>query len=105
MEEVRALATIARVSRSECQFAGILPTKVDLRTNETQDQLLNLAQAFQEQVWPVIPKDDKCRLAQRAGKTLWEAHPECRALNGVEMNGRLRGGYRQALGRLLELVE
>lgn len=104
VQEIHSMSAVLIGSRSNCELGGVLPTFVEQITNETQDQLSNLAGAFKDMVWPVIPKDNQCRLAHRAGQTLWEAFPKSRALNGFTIKGKERGGYRQALERLLELV-
>ena len=104
VQEIHSLSAVLLASRSECELGGVLPTFVDQITNETQDQLANMARAFGEAIWPIIPRDNQCRLCHRAGKTLWEEYPKSRALNGFVIKGKEQGGYRQALARLLEMM-
>lgn len=90
-EIMTSLAAVKLASRSECELAGILPTFYDKVTNESQMQLVNLAEAFGELVWAPIAQDNSCRVANRKGKTLWEIP-----------RGRALAGYEGALGKVLE---
>jgi len=81
-------------------FIGVLPTFWERTTRESQEQLQMLVEMFGEQGWPPIPLDVKAREAPAHGQTLWEYAPGTRALNGVEIGGVRRGGYRQVLARL-----
>lgn len=98
------LRTLGAVNRrgGHATLAGIVPTFYDRATNETQLQLEHLAGAFKDSIWPVIPTDVKIRAANRAGKTLWEYSPKCRALVGIAGMG---GGYLSVLERLIHLVK
>lgn len=84
-----------------CALAGVLPTFFDRVTVESQKQLENLAAGFKGMVWPMIPQDARVRPANRAGKTLWEYAPGCRALVGLAGIG---GGYQSVLSRMMDIV-
>lgn len=104
-----SLADVHRMKRSVCQVAGILPTFYDRVTGESQKQLEHLVGQFKRLVLPPIPQDTVCREASRAGKTLFEYAPECRAMIGVQSvarNGdqRTAGGYMAVIGRLMEVM-
>jgi chromosome partitioning protein len=79
---------------------GILPTFWDRTTNESEHQLEYLARTFGRDLWPPIPLDVKAREAPAHGETLWEYARDCRALNGVALDGQMIGGYVAALERL-----
>jgi len=82
--------------RTHCRISGILPTRYDRTTNETQRQLASLLDSpLKGLVYPPVPQDVTVREANRAGRSLWEYAPMCRA---VQL------GYEPALGRLLELA-
>jgi len=88
------------------QFLGVLPTFWERTTNEGRQQLEFLAQQFGRLVWEPIPLDVKAREAAAHGQTLWEYAPDCRALQGVVLNGgqaqdRRVGGYVHAVERLI----
>lgn len=100
LEIIRTLATVNQKGGA-CQMAGIVPTFYDRQTNETQQQLENLAAAFKGQLWPMIPVDNQVRLANRAGKSLWEFAPRGRAVCGVDQ----AGGYASVLDRVLSLLD
>lgn len=99
-EILQSLQSVLRTSNSRCKVAGVLPTFYDKVTRESHDQLINLATGFKSYLWPVIPADTACRVANREGKTLWEFDPKCRALTG----GNQPGGYMEALKRLMRLL-
>jgi len=72
-------------------------------TTESQDQLTKLVQVFGRLVWPAVPQDTRCRVATRAGQTIWEYAPESSAVVGFS-NGQYRiGGYAAVLDRMLEV--
>lgn len=64
----------------KCEVAGILPTFWERTTKESLKQLENLVSAFGDYCWAPVPVDTRARAASRAGKTLWEYAPKCRAL-------------------------
>ena len=100
-----SLADVHRMKRSVCQLGGILPTFYDRVTGESQKQLEHLVGQFKRLVLPPIPQDTVCREASRAGKTLFEFAPECRAMKGVSTAAnKSAGGYLAAMGRLLEVM-
>lgn len=102
---LESLADIHRRGRTGCQLLGILPTFYDRVTGESQKQLEHLVAAFKKYILPPIPQDTVCREASRAGKSLYEFAPSCRALVGMPNGrGKLVGGYMQALERLEEMI-
>lgn len=104
VEVVRSLSSVVRVSTSNCTLAGIVPTFFDRQTTETQEQLTNLVNCYKGDVMPVIPQDVACRRSNRAGQTLWEYAPHCRALVGNCTGPGVRyGGYCEVLDRLMSL--
>lgn len=92
-EILSTLKSIQRIRLSTCKLIGILPTFFDRQTRESQDQLEHLASAFSSYLWAPIPIDASCRVANRAGKTLWESKSR-----------RALPAYRQALMRVQELL-
>lgn len=96
--------SLAQLGALDARFLGILPTMWERTTNESQDQLTNLANQFQKLVWPPIPLDVHARECTACGQTLYEYMPATRALDGVLIRDRQVGGYRQVQGRLLEEV-
>jgi chromosome partitioning protein len=100
VEVLRTLSSIRRFSNSACEIGGIVPTFYDRQTTETQEQLENLVSVFGELVYPVVPVDTVCRKAHRAGKTLFEFAPKCRALIGYP---ELPCGYTSVINRILKL--
>jgi chromosome partitioning protein len=106
-ELLKTLQMITSSSRSNCKLAGIIPTFFDRQTNETQGQLANLAAEYGQWVWPPIPIDVNCRVANRKGKTLYEYAPLSRALVGIGGEvyaGPSIGGYSACLDRLMVLL-
>jgi len=100
-----SLQTVRRISRSECELAGIIPVKYNRTTSEAHDQLIHLATAFKKLVLPPIPQDAKCVEAVRARQTLWEYAPKCRALQGfTNGGGNLIGGYGQVIDRISRVL-
>lgn len=103
-----ALASAAALNQAEVfkgRFLGILPTLWERTTNESHAQLEMLAQQFGRLVWPPIPQDVKAREAPAHGQTLLEYAPGCRAIVGVEINGKMVGGYSAALERVMREAE
>ena len=94
--------SLHKAQRSQCRLAGILPTMLDRRTNESIMQLKNLVANLGAKVWPPIPYDIHVQEAARAGKTLFEFNPRTRALIGVPSpdGSTYIGGYMQAIARL-----
>jgi chromosome partitioning protein len=99
-DALASVAALKKVGRFEGQFLGVLPTFWERTTKESHEQFQGLIEQFEELVWPPIPRDVKAREAPAYGQTLWEYAPRCRALMGVEMDGRRVGGYAQVLRRL-----
>ena len=101
------LLTMGEVARRGHRFKGysILPTFFERTTRETLAQLKELTSTFTNRVWPPIPQDTRVRESSAYGKTLWEYAPESPAVTGYA-NGRQHiGGYRQALERLMEVID
>ena len=72
VEMMNSLAAVKAATKSKCELAGIVPTFYDRVTNESQEQLVNLAGAFNGVVWAPVPQDNICRIANRQGRTIWE---------------------------------
>jgi chromosome partitioning protein len=100
------LTTMAEISRTGHRYRGysILPTFFDRTTRETFLQFQDLARAFGEHVWPPIPQDTRVRETAAYGKTLWEYAPHSTSIEGYAEGSRRLGGYRQVLGRMLEVL-
>jgi chromosome partitioning protein len=100
------LATMAEVSQNGHRYRGysILPTFFDRTTRETFLQFEELTRVFAANVWPPIPQDTRVRETSAYGQTLWEYSPSSSAVEGF-IDGRNRlGGYRQVLGKMLEVI-
>lgn len=106
---VDALGMVASLKKHEAfkgTFLGVLPTQWDRTTNESQAQLEAMTGKFQALVWPPIPVDTKAREAVRFGKTLLEYAVDGRAIRGVEIEGKMVGGYGRVVARLVkEMVD
>lgn len=100
----RTLKSIQRMTTTNCQLAGILPTKLNRSRDESHEQLSNLADIFGGLVWPPIPVDAKVEKANRVGKTLAEYNTQSPALIGYKAGQKRVGGYQQAFERLRELL-
>lgn len=100
--------SVAQLSRSgvSTYIAGIIPTMMERVTAESQAQLVQVTKVFGSLVWPAVPQDTRCRVATRAGQTLWEYAPDSPAVigfqNGSAHNTRI-GGYARVLDRMLEV--
>jgi chromosome partitioning protein len=106
-EALRSASSLAELGEPVGRCVGILPTFLELTTRESQEQLAALVGLYQKKniLWFPIPKDTKAREAPAFGKTLWEHAPDCRALAGITVKGKLTGGYRQALSNLAQSLE
>jgi chromosome partitioning protein len=100
------LTTMTEISRTGHRYRGysILPTFFDRTTRETFLQFQDLARTFGEHVWPPIPQDTRVRETAAYGKTLWEYAPHSTSIEGYAEGSRRLGGYRQVLGRMLEVL-
>lgn len=100
------LTTMAEVTRSGHSYRGysILPTFFDRTTRETLIQFQELAKTFGEHLWPPIPQDTRVRETAAYGKTMWDYAPESAAMEGYPEGRQKLGGYRQVLGRMLEVI-
>jgi chromosome partitioning protein len=105
VEVERTLKSARKMTTSNCEIAGILPTNLNRRKQEYQAQLANLAEVYGKLVWPPIPTDAKIDVAHRKGLTLLEFAPKSPALIGRKEGKKYIGGYRQAFERLLEYVK
>ncbi len=101
------LTTMAEISRNGHHYRGysILPTFFDRTTRETLAQLKELVQAFGSHVWPPIPQDTRVRETVAYGQTLWEYSPDSSSVAGFTEGHQYLGGYRQVLGKLLEVLD
>jgi len=93
---------IRRATASNCQIVGILPTAYDRRENS--EQLRVLVEDFGPLVWPVIPVDTRCKVANRKGLTLYEYAPTSPALIGYRDGDRRVGGYQSTVQKVMELL-
>ncbi len=100
------LTTMAEVAHSGHRYRGysILPTFFDRTTRETFLQFQDLTRTFGEHVWPPIPQDTRVRETAAYGKTLWEYAPHAVAIEGFPEGHQRLGGYRQVLGRMMEVI-
>jgi len=108
---LRSVESLRRLDGFQGRLLGFLPTRWDRSTVESRGQLRGLWKRFGDLVWPAIPVDTKVREAARAGRTLWEFAPGCRAMRGAivrqddeeETSARV-GGYLAVLRRLVGVL-
>ncbi len=101
------LTTMAEISQNGHRYRGysILPTFFDRTTRETLIQFEEITRIFGSNVWPPVPQDTRVRETAAFGQTLWEYSPDSSSVEGF-LDGRQRlGGYRQVLGRMLEVID
>jgi chromosome partitioning protein len=100
------LLTMGEVAQRGYPFEAyhILPTFFDRSTRETLTQFKELTQSFGAAVWPPVPQDTRVREAAAYGQTMEEYAPETAAMIGYRDGRKRIGGYRQVLGRLMEVV-
>lgn len=100
------LTTMAEITRNGHCYRGysILPTFFDRTTKETLIQFQEVTRAFGEHVWPPIPQDTRVRETAAYGKTMWEYSPTSPSMEGYSEGRQKMGGYRQVLGRMLEVI-
>lgn len=99
--ELRTLRDLQRVPGvSAPELLGILPTRFERRTNETLNNLTEIAQTIGNTVLlPPIPEDTRMREASAVGQSIWEYDPRARSAIGIEglsesVNSQGRtGGY------------
>jgi len=103
-----SVASLRKLGGFSGRFLGILPTMWDQRNREGASQLAALKAQFGQAVWPAVPVDAKAREPTRAGQSLWEYAPRCRALRGADVRQndeadtiRSEGGYGRVLRRLI----
>ena len=101
------LLTMGEITKRGFRFQGynILPTFFDRTTRETLTQIQSVVQTFGKRVWPPIPQDTRVREATAYGKTLWEYSPNSPAMTGYQDGTKQLGGYKQALQRLMEVID
>lgn len=99
--------TMAEISRNGHRYRGysILPTFFDRTTRETLLQFEDITRVFGASVWPPVPQDTRVRETAAYGKTLWEYSPGSAAVSGYREGRQRLGGYRQVLGRMLEVID
>lgn len=87
--ELRTLRDLKRVPGVTApELLGILPTRFERRTNETINNLAELAEKIGSSILlPPIPEDTKMREASAAGKPIWEYDPKARSAIGIEAMG------------------
>lgn len=103
MNSIRAVVLLRGVTPPD--LIGILPTRVDMRTNETRKQLDDLSEQIGDQhILPGIPEDTKVREASAYGQTLWEYAPKTPALIGRVTEGKIQNSQGK-LGGYLHLCE
>ncbi|KAF0106931.1 MAG: Cobyrinic acid ac-diamide synthase [Chloroflexi bacterium] len=100
------LTTMAEITRTGHSYQGysILPTFFDRTTRETLIQFQDLARTFSDHVWPPIPQDTRVRETAAYGKTMWDYSPNSSAMEGYLEGRQKLGGYRQVLGRMMEVI-
>jgi F0F1-type ATP synthase membrane subunit c/vacuolar-type H+-ATPase subunit K len=88
-----------------------LKRRMGLSEKEIQDEMAamriqfqELAKTFNEHLWPPIPQDTRVRETAAYGKTLWDYSPDSAAMEGYLEGRQKLGGYRQVLGRMLEVI-
>jgi len=101
------LTTMAEITRNGHQYRGysILPTFFDRTTRETLLQFDELTRVFGANVWPPVPQDTRVRETAAYGQTLWEYSPNSTSVEGFKDSRQRLGGYRQLLGRMLEVID
>ena len=87
--ELRTLRDLRRVPGvTSPELLGILPTRFERRTNETINNLGELAEKIGSSILlPPIPEDTKMREASAAGKPIWEYDPRARSAVGISAIG------------------
>lgn len=100
------LTTMAELTQNGHRYRGysILPTFFDRTTRETLIQFEEITKVFGANVWPPIPQDTRVRETAAYGQTLWEYSPDSAAVEGFIENKLHLGGYRQVLGKMLEVI-
>ena len=101
------LTTMAEISRNGHLYRGysILPTFFDRTTRETFLQFEEITRVFGANVWPPVPQDTRVRETAAYGQTLWEYSPNSTSIQGFKDGRQHLGGYRQVLGRMLEVLD
>jgi len=101
------LTTMAEISRNGHLYRGysILPTFFDRTTRETLIQFEEITRVFGVNVWPPVPQDTRVRETAAYGQTLWEYSPNSTSIEGFRDGRQRLGGYRQVLGRMLEVID
>jgi len=83
----------------------ILPNFFDRTTRETLIQFEEITRVFGANVWPPVPQDTRVRETAAYGQTLWEYSPDSSSVEGFADGRQHLGGYRQVLGRMLEVID
>lgn len=101
------LTTLAEIGRSGHKYRGysILPTFFDRTTRETLLQFEEITRVFGANVWPPVPQDTRVRETAAYGQTLWEYSPDSSSVEGYVEGRQHLGGYRQVLGKMLEVID
>mgnify|MGYP001187730554 CR=1 FL=1 len=100
------LVKMNEISNNGHSYSGyrILPTFFERSTNETMTQFKTLIQSFGENLLPPIAQDTQVREASAFGKTLWEYCPKSKAVDGYQDGRNKKGGYKQVVERLWEVI-
>lgn len=100
------LTTMAEIGRNGHSYRGysILPTFFDRTTRETLLQFEEITRIFGANVWPPVPQDTRVRETVSYGQTLWDYSPNSKAMEGFQEGRQHLGGYRQVLGKMLEVI-
>lgn len=101
------LTTMAEIGRSGHVYRGysILPTFFDRTTRETLIQFEEITKIFGGNIWPPVPQDTRVRETAAYGQTLWEYSPDSSSVEGFVEGRTHLGGYRQVLGKMLEVID
>lgn len=105
-EEIATIRSLGRIPGVRPpQLIGILPTKYELTTGETKENIRRLQRAIgSEQILPPIPTDVHVREANARGLTIWEYDPDSRAAVGYDNGSPVRNS-KGKIGGYLHLVE
>ena len=90
-QEIHAMTAVLMASRSELRAGR---GAADVRGPDHQRDAGPARQpgrGVRGDIWPVIPRDNQCRLAHRSGKTLWEEYPKSQGAERVRDQGQAAG--------------
>ena len=90
---------------SQTQISDIDSRSAQPVTSETLIQFEEITRVFGSNVWPPVPQDTRVRETAAYGQTLWEYSPDSSSVEGFADGRQHLGGYRQVLGRMLEVID